>query len=1173
MKYLITLVLLIMITVFCSAQTSLPAQLHFNHLSVKDGLPEGFVQSIVQDRQGYIWMTTQRGLVRYDGYTPKVYTLGITDPYRIVVSIVYQDRKGRIWAGDYFNSLYLYNPAKDRFIHYLLDLTASDSTSSFEISDIHDDDRGRLWLSIQDQNNQKNSIILFDPGTGKFTLFGNQVRGKNHINAKSLYYTFQDRLGRIWMSSSNGLFEFNDKNERFTAHLSTADSSKQKGFCQITEDASQPTMLWFTNAIFNSFSMSIIDTTNRGLWRFNTATDSATAFYHNARNPSSIASDTIFKVMNDAKGRLWVGTVDGLSLFESEKNDFINYYPSEKKIGGSNSVIDMLEDRSGNFWCQTGEGILYFNTKTRKFTRITANPKETDGLSGYSIHTFLLDQTGSLWLGVGMDGVQWINSQRSGFIQYGNNPAALRYFPGGAANGLVKAGDGTIWIGTGLGLYRWRPETDSFTNIKFWRGKPVNEAAALPLVDHSGKIWFLGVNNRDYGLDCYDPGTGKTQYYRYKKNDSTSLSSNLVSAIYEDHLGNIWVGTGGGGICRLDPKTQKFFRYPYIQNDGYIIQNHGALDDDEVLSIFEDKSGTLWVGTNNGSLNRFNREAGTFTSYLNTLPGLECVRSIYQDNRNRLWVGTYFGGFFRFNVKTGRPERFTEKNGLLYDGANTILEDGNHNLWLTSSSGISIFNPETQQVRTLTTANGLPASNLRSAIKISNREFLFNSDNGFFVADPEDFAPDPNPPVVHIESVGFIVPGSKPTKDSTIFAFDKKDIRLSYNENRLTFNYVGLYYQQASLVRYSYKLEGYDKDWINAGSQRTVTYTNLSPGTYTFTVKAANSGGVWTTKNPSMVITILSPWWKTWWAYLLYALVIVAFIWSYIHYRSKALRRENIVLEEKINDRTKQLQQSLTDLKSAQSQLIQSEKMASLGELTAGIAHEIQNPLNFVNNFSDVNKELLQELKEEADKGNIEDVKAIADNVIGNEEKINHHGKRADAIVKGMLQHSRQSSGQKELTDINALTDEYLRLSYHGLRAKDKGFNAGIETDFDNSIEKINVIPQDIGRVLLNLFNNAFYAVNEQKTLNPEAYKPTVSVKTEKCDDKIYITVKDNGKGIPQKTIDKIFQPFFTTKPTGEGTGLGLSLSYDIIKAHGGEIKVESKEGEGTEFVVQLPMI
>jgi len=281
---------------------------------------------------------------------------------------------------------------------------------------------------------------------------------------------------------------------------------------------------------------------------------------------------------------------------------------------------------------------------------------------------------------------------------------------------------------------------------------------------------------------------------------------------------------------------------------------------------------------------------------------------------------------------------------------------------------------------------------------------------------------------------------------------------------------------------------------------------------------------------------------------------------------------------QKLGARNDELNQTLAKLKSTQSQLIQSEKMASLGELTAGIAHEIQNPLNFVNNFSDVNKELLQELKEEADKGNIQEVKAIADDVITNQEKINHHGKRADAIVKGMLQHSRQSSGQKELTDISALADEYLRLSYHGLRAKDKNFNAEIKTDLDESIGKINIIPQDIGRVLLNLFNNAFYActersrsaVNEQKTLNPVSYNPTVSVKTEKCDDKIQITVKDNGKGIPQKIIDKIFQPFFTTKPTGEGTGLGLSLSYDIVKAHGGEIKVESKEGEGSEFVIQL---
>jgi len=273
------------------------------------------------------------------------------------------------------------------------------------------------------------------------------------------------------------------------------------------------------------------------------------------------------------------------------------------------------------------------------------------------------------------------------------------------------------------------------------------------------------------------------------------------------------------------------------------------------------------------------------------------------------------------------------------------------------------------------------------------------------------------------------------------------------------------------------------------------------------------------------------------------------------------------------------LQRALNELKLTQEQLVQSEKMASLGELTAGIAHEIQNPLNFVNNFSEVNKELLTEMSEEIEKGNYDEVKTIAKDVSDNEEKINHHGKRADAIVKGMLQHSRTSSGQKEPTDINALADEYLRLSYHGLRAKDKDFNANIKTEFDESLSadeagngKINIIPQDIGRVLLNLYNNAFYAVNEKKKQQPDGYDPIVSVNTKKIGDKLLISVKDNGNGIPQKVVDKIFQPFFTTKPTGQGTGLGLSLSYDIIKAHGGEIKVETKEGEGVEFIIQLPI-
>ncbi len=288
---------------------------------------------------------------------------------------------------------------------------------------------------------------------------------------------------------------------------------------------------------------------------------------------------------------------------------------------------------------------------------------------------------------------------------------------------------------------------------------------------------------------------------------------------------------------------------------------------------------------------------------------------------------------------------------------------------------------------------------------------------------------------------------------------------------------------------------------------------------------------------------------------------------------SQAIRAEKDLVEIKIA--RKKAEEALTELQSTQSQLIQSEKMASLGELTAGIAHEIQNPLNFVNNFSEVSTELIDEMNEEIEKGNMEDVKEISSDLKQNLEKINHHGKRAGDIVKGMLQHSRTSSGVKETTDINALADEYLRLAYHGLRAKNKSFNAIMNTDFDETIGTINIIPQDIGRVILNLITNAFYAVDEKKKstsakASEDSYEPGVSVLTKKEGDKVLISVKDNGNGIPEQVLDKIFQPFFTTKPTGQGTGLGLSLSYDIVKAHGGELKVETKEGKGSEFNILL---
>lgn len=295
------------------------------------------------------------------------------------------------------------------------------------------------------------------------------------------------------------------------------------------------------------------------------------------------------------------------------------------------------------------------------------------------------------------------------------------------------------------------------------------------------------------------------------------------------------------------------------------------------------------------------------------------------------------------------------------------------------------------------------------------------------------------------------------------------------------------------------------------------------------------------------------------------------------HEQSEFVLQQNIQLEQKVTERTMALTKSLDELKITQAQLIQSEKMASLGELTSGIAHEIQNPLNFINNFSEVNIELLDEMTEEIESNNPEQILILLNDIKENNRRTMFHGKRADDIIKGMLQHSRTNTGKKELTNINALCDEYLRLSYHGFRAKDKSFTCDFKTNFDETIGEINIVPQDIGRVLLNLYNNAFYAVKAPNPARQESKdKPLVQVKTEKVlsvtgNSMVEIIVSDNGTGIPQNIVNKIFQPFFTTKPTGQGTGLGLSLAYDVIKAHNGELKVETQEGKGTTFIIQLP--
>jgi signal transduction histidine kinase len=517
------------------------------------------------------------------------------------------------------------------------------------------------------------------------------------------------------------------------------------------------------------------------------------------------------------------------------------------------------------------------------------------------------------------------------------------------------------------------------------------------------------------------------------------------------------------------------------------------------------------------------------------------------------------------------------------------------NIWGTSSSGIIKIDPITNEInfygRRFGVNDLIPQSRLEAFRAHDGRIFL-GSASGFYSFDPKKVINDVPSKIIltGLKIDGHpVTPGENAPIQNAIE--ETSQVTLKHDQNIFSVDFAAIHFSDPDNNVFQYKLEGYEIAWRNVTLEKTAYYFNVPRGHYTFKVRAWSSYGMMSER--SVKVIVLPPWWQTWWAYTLYFVLFAIIIWAFIKWRTKALHKEKNELENRVALRTKELKEekeivesTLSELRSTQAQLIQSEKMASLGEMTAGIAHEIQNPLNFVNNFSEVNDELLKELKAEANNGNLEEVKVIANDIAFNSEKINEHGKRAASIVKGMLQHSRASSGQKEPTDINALADEYLRLAYHGLRAKDKSFSATTKTEFDKSIDKIDVVPQEIGRVILNLINNAFYACAErsrstvsEKSSNAKVsedaqYEPTVIVSTSKANGKVEIRVKDNGNGIPQKVFNKIFQPFFTTKPTGQGTGLGLSLSYDIItKGHGGELTVATKEGEGSEFSIVLPIV
>lgn len=1171
---------LLLFACFCSkAQTS---HVYFDKLDIKKGLPESYVRAMVQDSEGYMWIATQNGLVRYDGYNYKVYNLGSdklnTKVVTSVAAIVKGDDKS-LWVSVLGNGLFKYDRARDTFEQFAPPAKFAQPYLSIKLID----NSGNAWGSL-DNNSPK--AFKFDPLTKKYEFFGNSEKGSNYINAGIIMGLKKTADGGIWIGTDNGLYNYAGSGRPLKGYLVATDSSKNIGVNPVYEAPSQPGLFWVNLFHGNNLDLRIACLDSK--------TGKIIKEYRSSKNLDSIYDAGVYDIYEDKKQRLWFSTEKGLSKLDRQAGKFTNYLTNDIAVG---QLSDIVEDKNGKLWISPSNGLLYFDPEAAHFEFYKRSPNQPGGLKANNITVKLIDNSNNLWLGLNYGGINKISKTKSAFEVVDQRKDEFSSYPGGASR-VISSTPARTKLLNGKGLYLWDTSNGRFT--RFYAAVPgqvINDAW------EDGDILYIGTSD---GFVVYNVATGAKKTYRSNPADDSGMPGNQVTKVYKDHTGTVWLAIGEGpgrGFCSFEPTTKKFTHYAYHGGTNTpFVKNDGSLDDARVITIYEDMQNTIWVGTNLGGLNKFDRKTGKFYSYLPDNKKMTCISGIYEDRSGRFWVGTYQMGLFEFDRKKGvYTHQLNEGTGLLYNGIIGIKEDSVGRIWIGTDRGLTRLAPKTMAIRNYKLDDILPGADAYSleGTAMADGRFVMAINSGLALFNPRDLDDDTYQPQVNIESIRYNTPGANDSLATTALAYGLPQLKLSYNKNSVQFNYIGLHYENPEGNTYAYMLVGYDKQWVQAGANRSVTYNNLPAGNYTFKVKAANSSGVWSEKEASIVVVISPPWYFSWWAWVLWAIIFIAAIYYYVKYRSQQLLYENQLLEEKVEERTNELQAAnkelsgqqleitsqrdqlaatVTELKAAQKQLIQSEKLASLGELTAGIAHEIQNPLNFVNNFSEVSVELAIEMKQELRSGSKKEAISLADDIVLNLEKIIVHGKRADGIVKNMLQHSRTNSGERHLTDMNALVDEYLRLSYHGLRAKNKAFNADMVLDLDPDLPKITVIPPDMGRVMLNLFNNAFYAVQMKKKTGGRKYKPLVEVSTSlftppKGKAEIRIYVKDNGTGIPDADKEKIMQPFFTTKPTGEGTGLGLSLSYDIVtKGHGGKMDMSSKEGEYTEFTIHLPV-
>ncbi len=869
-----------------AAELRAGAKVKFSHLTMDDGLPEAGAISMIQDRLGFLWIGTQNGLVRYDGYSFETYKPDPEDPGSIggrIVLALYEDRKGELWVGTRRGGLNRYDRASDSFVRFQNDPGDPNSLSHDAVSTIVEDAEGRLWIGTGDMEAEYGGggLNLFDQASGSFTRYRHDPKDPGSLGHDAIMALEADPSGGLWIGTIGG------------------------GLDRMTPSSD-------------------------GFPRF-------AHFRHDPDDPDSLSNDVVFALTLDEEGNVWVGTEGGLNRLnrgEGAAHDrFTRYRHDPDARGGlaSDYISELFFEPGGSLWVGTWAGVLHkFDPATESFYRFEHQPGDPNSLSANNgVTAILVDRTEILWVATWGGGLNKLDRFAARFPHYKHDPNDGNSLSADRVVAMAEDRAGNVWIATrGGGLNRFNPRTDTFNHFRHdpeVPGSLSSDDVSSVLEDSTGTLW---VGTRK-GLDRFNPDGGTFTHYRHDPNDPSSLSDDFVFSMLEDSSGRFWVGTRAGGLNLMDRASGRFEAWDHDPGDP------SSLGHNAISSIYEDRSGTIWTACD-GGLARFEPTTGTFTNYLEPLTGLDIIRSMHEDHAGRFWVGTFNGGLHLFDRSSGTSRPITEADGLAHDSVYNILEDDEGRLWLATGNGLSRYDADAGTFRNYGVGDGLQGRRFGGgALLTRNGEMFFGGDNGVNAFHPEQVWDNPHPPQVAFTSFKLfnqpVEPGEGSPLAQHVSVADA--IELAHDENAISFGFAAIHHGRPQGNRYAYRLEPLDKSWFETEHPHA-SYSSLPPGRYVFRVQAANSDGVWNEDGASIPVTIQPPWWRTWWAWAGYALLLVgAVVLADRLQRSRLLTRERA----RAMEQEAQLQAEAAELRvkaaEAQAQVLQAENDRQTREL------------------------------------------------------------------------------------------------------------------------------------------------------------------------------------------------------------------------------------------------